>query len=136
MRANKIVARSDEELLPALLDILGSVTPVDKWPTQKEKKAGKKRRIARAREDTHAQAAAADREGPSPLPARMPAPWAEQTHTIDTAVDSDRRRRREEVVLDEPVAPPLLEDALRRQHLFLLPLGPDDHIDQPLEENA
>ncbi|MER7151403.1 transposase [Streptomyces lydicus] len=136
VRANKIVARSDEELLPALLDILGSVTPVDEWPTQKEKKAGKKRRIARAREDTHAQAAAADREGPSPLPARMPASWAEQTRTIDTAVDSDRRRRREEVVLDEPVAPPLLEDALRRQHRFLLPLGPDDHIDQPLEENA
>ncbi|MEU2060996.1 transposase [Streptomyces sp. NPDC013455] len=134
MRANKIVARSDEDLLPALLDILGSVTPVDQWPTQVAKKTGKKQRAARVREETHAQAAAADRPEPSARPALMPAAWADQARAIEAASDLDRRRRREEAVRDEPVAPPLLDDALRRRPLFLLPL--DDDTDGLLEENA
>ncbi|MFJ8970828.1 hypothetical protein ACIRJ3_09595 [Streptomyces anulatus] len=61
VRANNIRIHSESELLEHLLEILGSVTPVDQWPSQAKKKAGKKQRAAQAREITRAQAAAADR---------------------------------------------------------------------------
>ncbi|MFF8786080.1 hypothetical protein [Streptomyces sp. NPDC015125] len=101
VKANNIKIHSEDELLEHLLGILGSVTPVDEWPSQAGKKAGKKRRVAQAREIARAQTAAADRPAePAPADelsaARMPAAWVEHARMIDRAVDSDRRRRREE----------------------------------------
>jgi Mu transposase, C-terminal len=49
--------RSDAELLPLLLDLIGAHIPVEAWPTQ----MGKTERITHAREATQAHAAAADR---------------------------------------------------------------------------
>ncbi|MFF8536932.1 transposase [Streptomyces sp. NPDC015532] len=127
VKANNIRIRSETELMESLMEILGSVTPVDQWPSQAKKKAGKKQRIAQAREITRAQAAAADRPAePTPAdesaPAELPAAWAEHARTIDRAVDTDRRRRREEALSDtRPVAPPTLHEALSRRPMFQLP---------------
>ncbi|MEV7715257.1 transposase [Streptomyces sp. NPDC088270] len=127
VKANRIRIHSESELLEHLLEILGSVTPVDQWPSQAKKKAGKKRRVAQAREITRAQAAAADRApGPAPAeepsPAELPAAWAEHARTIDRAVDADRRRRREEALADtRPVAPATLHESLNRRPMFRLP---------------
>lgn len=104
VKANNIRIHSESELLEHLLGILGSVTPVDQWPSQAKKKAGKKQRVAQAREITRARAAAADRPAApaaadEQVPAEMPAAWAEHARTIDRAVDTDRRRRREEALM-------------------------------------
>ncbi|MER7671319.1 transposase [Kitasatospora sp. NPDC096128] len=137
LRANKITVHSEKELLTPLLEILGSVTPVGQWPSQAKKKAGKKQRVAQARERTRAEAAAADRPAAPTPPAEMPAAWAAQARAIDQAVDADRRRRREEALLDEePVAPPLLEDFLRRRRMFLLPPDPAPGSSEATEENT
>ncbi|WUC24883.1 transposase [Streptomyces sp. NBC_00562] len=127
VKANNIRIHSESELLEHLLEILGSVTPVDQWPSQTKKKAGKKQRVAQAREITRAQAAAADRPAaPAPTgestPTEMPVAWAEHARTIDHAVDADRRRRREEALAGtRPVAPPTLHEALSRRPMFLPP---------------
>lgn len=133
VRVNKVAVRSEEELLPMLLDILGSVTPVDQWPSQAKKKAGKKERVARAREQVRAQAAAADRAGPTAAPGQMPPAWAEQSRTIAQAVDADRRRRREAAASAPLTPPPLLDESLRGS-LFLLPAVADSKAaDEPQE---
>ncbi|MEH0553099.1 transposase [Streptomyces sp. B21-101] len=141
VRANNIRIHSESELLEHLLGILGSVTPVDQWPSQAKKKAGKKERVARAREITRAQAAAADRPA-SPtaadeqVPAEMPGAWAEHARTIDHAVDTNRRRRREEALAGtRPVAPPTLHEALRRRPMFLLPRRDDSDADTTARED-
>ncbi|MEU5547585.1 transposase [Streptomyces sioyaensis] len=127
VKANSIRIHSESELLEHLLGILGSVTPVDQWPSQAKKKAGKKRRVAQAREITRAQAAAADRPAApaaddEQVPAAMPAAWAEHARTVDRAVDTDRRRRREEALAGTtPVAPATLHAALNRRRMFRLP---------------
>lgn len=141
VRANKIRIHSESELLEHLLGILGSVTPVDQWPSQAKKKAGKKERVAQAREITRAQAAAADRPAApviadEPAPAGMPAAWAEHARTIDHAVDADRRRRREEALADvKPVAPATLHEALNRRPMFRLPPPDDSEADTPVQED-
>ncbi|WP_245203956.1 hypothetical protein [Kitasatospora sp. RG8] len=127
-----LAPRSDAELLPVLLKLLGSVTPVAAWPSQ----AGKKDRAARSREHTRAQAAATDRPQPDavPAPAAMPQPWERHAQAVRAAVDADRRRRRESAEPAALTAPPLLEESLR-SNLFLLPahapVGQAD--DEPLE---
>ncbi|MFC5957881.1 transposase [Streptomyces pratens] len=127
VKANSIRIHSESELLEHLLGILGTVTPVNQWPSQAKKKAGKKRRVTQAREITRAQAAAADRPAApapadEPAPAEMPAAWAEHARTLDRAVDADRRRRREEALADtKPVAPATLHEALNRRPMFRLP---------------
>ena len=141
VRANKIRIHSESELLEHLLGILGSVTPVDQWPSQAKRKAGKKQRVAQAREITRAQAAAADRPAApaiadEPAPAEMPAAWAEHARTIDHAVDADRRRRREEALADvKPVAPAMLHEALNRRPMFRLPPPDDLEADTPVQED-
>ncbi|WP_405533745.1 hypothetical protein OG592_42135 (plasmid) [Streptomyces avidinii] len=124
-----------------LLEILGSVTPVDQWPSQAKKKAGKKRRVAQAREITRAQAAAEDRPAAAapadePTPAEMPAAWAVHGQTIGRAVDTDRRRRRQEALGGtKPVAPPTLHEALSRRPMFLLPHRDDSDADTTARED-
>ncbi|MFD8044836.1 transposase [Streptomyces chartreusis] len=127
VKANNIRIHSESELLESLMEILGSVTPVDHWPSQAKKKAGKKQRAAQAREMSRAQAAAADRPAATrpedePTMPEMPATWAEHASTINRAVDADRRHRREEALSEtSPVAPPTLREALSRRPMFQLP---------------
>jgi hypothetical protein len=141
VKANNVRIHSEDELLEHLLEILGSVTPVDQWPSQAKKNAGKKQRVAQAREITRAQAAAADRPAApapadEPTPSDMPAAWAEPTCMIDRAVDTDRRRRREEVLAGtRPLAPPTLHEALSRRPMFLPPPRDDSQAETTVQED-
>ncbi|MEU1285327.1 transposase [Kitasatospora sp. NPDC005856] len=122
-----LAPRSDAELLPSLLKLLGDVAPVAAWPSQ----AGRKKRTARSGEQARAAAAAADRprpetSGPTPGPTVLPEPWRERERTIRKEVDADRRRRRHAATATGPTAPPLLDDALRGG-LFLLPAAVPDN---------
>lgn len=129
VKEHKLGPRSDKELLPVLLEILNSATPVSQWPTQPQKRE----RAARSRESSRAQAAAADWGGHR---AAEPAAWSEQSRTVAKAVDATRRQRREAAQLGEPVAPPLLVDSLRHRRLFLLPDRPDEDGDDTSEEHG
>jgi hypothetical protein len=70
-----LAPKSDAQLLPLLLQMIGGYVPVDRWPTQ----MSKAQRIEHAREAARSGAAAADRPaaaaGPQP-PAGAPAPGA------------------------------------------------------------
>ncbi|MFF2544802.1 transposase [Kitasatospora sp. NPDC058063] len=126
---------TDAELLPVLLEILGSVIPVADWPSQMTKRE----KTARSRRATQAAQATADRPRP-PTPATSEAsdakvvPWPRQAAGVQAAVDADRRRRREAAVTSRPTPPPRLGDALRRRNLFLLP--DDDSDTDATRENA
>ena len=60
-RAAGLQPRSDAELLPLLLDLIGGLIPVDSWPTQ----MSRQQRTAHARESAQAGQAAADRPAPA-----------------------------------------------------------------------
>ncbi|GAA3003152.1 hypothetical protein GCM10010519_39060 [Streptomyces lactacystinicus] len=124
VRARGISPRTDAELLPVLLEILGSTIPVEQWPSRmtKREKTGRSRRTAQA------EAAATDR----PAPAKPPAPpadnvvaWPVEAAAVDAAVDAERRRLREAGVARAPAPPPRLGDSLRRRRLFALPSDDD-----------
>ena len=124
VRRRGLGPRSDADLLPVLLELLGSAIPVDKWPTQMPK--GERRR--RSREAVQGQAAAADRPNATtqdrPDSAEVRA-WPEHARTVQESVDADRRRRREAALeRREPSPPPRLGSSLRR-NLFLMS-GDDD----------
>nr|WP_322987275.1 transposase [Phaeacidiphilus oryzae] len=133
-RQSGLSPRSDDKLLPVLLDLLGTVAPVDQWSTQTTKKD----RVARSREQTRARAAAADRPRPgeaSRQPAAMFPAWREHADSVDREVDADRRRRREASLTQaELVAPPLLDESLGA-NLFLLPTA-SKTADDESRENA
>ncbi|NED55060.1 hypothetical protein G3I24_29745, partial [Micromonospora aurantiaca] len=57
VKQSGLVPKSDAELLPLLLELLGGHTPVEAWPTQMPKA----KRIEHAREDLQGRAAGADR---------------------------------------------------------------------------
>ena len=85
--------REDGELLPVLLDLVASRTPVEAWPTQ----MSKKQKTERARELARARQAAADRPPASPAPLRVLPPGAalpELAEQTRRAVTDDRRRCR------------------------------------------
>jgi hypothetical protein len=141
--------RSDTELLPLLLDLIGAHIPVDDWPTQ----MAKTERTAHTREVTQAQAATADRQLPTTRRAGPSQPdgdrgsgavaasavaasttpadrqgWRQRARQAQRAVDDDRAHRRREALTERAVTPPpRLGDAFRRRNLFLLP--PDDDTD-------
>ncbi len=124
--------RSDAELLPALLELLGEYTPVDRWPTQ----MSKQQRTDQAREVAQAHAAGADRPGNARAEADkvgdatvLPLRPTDRARQVERAVDAERRRRREAAVPVRPLPPPLLGEAMRRGSLFLLP----DDDDEPAE---
>lgn len=130
---------TDAELLPVLLNLLGSVIPVASWPSQMTKRE----KTARSRRAAQAAQAAADRpRPPSPEPAGEPAPqpgakvvpWPREAAGVQAAVDAERRRRREAAVTGRPTPPPRLGDSLRRRNLFLLP--DDDSDTDVTRENA
>ncbi|MFJ4806656.1 transposase [Streptomyces murinus] len=126
VRRRRLAPRSDAELLPVLLDLLGSTTPVDQWPTQMLRRD----RVSHARRAE--QAAAADRDR-SPAAQETPAvvAWPDHVGAVTEAVDADRRRRRE-ASGHRPAAPPRLGDSLRRRSLFVLP--PDEDEADPRTE--
>jgi hypothetical protein len=116
--------RSDNELLPVLLELLGSRTPVSKWPTRLPKSA----RTEHSREVVQAAASQADRPYSEPVAAAAagdavvtPLRWQERKRQAAESIDSHRRHRREKAVQDRPKAPPPLGDAYRQRDLFLLP---------------
>lgn len=57
-------------------------------------------------------------------------PAQHATH-VQTAVDAERRRRREAAVPHRPQPPPRLGDAFRRRSLFLLPAD-----DEPADDES
>jgi hypothetical protein len=145
-RAAGLQPRSDAELLPLLLDLVGGLIPVDAWPTQ----LPKAQRTALARESAQGEAAAADRPAapqpadaaaaspaaPAPAPSARAAEgnepehadaaarqrWPQQARDTVNAVDAERRRRREEAAGSAPVQPPpLMGDALRHGGVLRIP---------------
>ncbi len=123
-RAAGLQPRSDAELLPLLLDLVGGLIPVDAWPTQ----MSRQQRTARARETAQADQATADRPARAALAAAtarqdgnagtdttiVALSWRDQARDAATAVDAERRRRRERAAGSRPEPAPLMRDALRR----------------------
>jgi hypothetical protein len=137
-RQRGVSPRSDADLLPVLLDLVGGLIPVGKWPTQ----MSKSQRGDHARQAAQAQAAQADRPAEAataPEPATsigevVELRWPERARQTEEAVDAERRRRREAAVASPPCPPPLLGEALRSRSLFLLPDEDDDPgQDRPAE---
>jgi hypothetical protein len=118
--------RSDAELLPVLLGLVASKTPVDAWPTQMTRQ----QKTDRARELARARAAALDRPAPVPPPGPSPQEAQALHRQATAAVEADRRRRRMAAVPVPPPTPPLLADSIRAKNLFLLP---DEEQDMPRE---
>ncbi|MFI5064144.1 MAG: transposase [Streptosporangiales bacterium] len=131
-RAAGLQPRSDAELLPLLLDLIGGLIPVDAWPTQ----MSRQQRTAHARESAQAGQAAADRPAsaaPAAAQARqdngntgtdaavVPMRWRDQARDAASAVDAERRRRRELAAGSRPEPAPLMRDALRRGSMLRLP---------------
>lgn len=132
--------RTDAELLPLLLELLGAHIPVGSWPTMAKGTRGEL-----ARDAAQARAAAADQasarprrevteppcaaQPPTPTPTAARAgelSGAGYARTVENAVDSERRRRREQALDGEaPGQPARLGDAFRRGNLFLLTDDPD-----------
>jgi hypothetical protein len=128
--------RTDAELLPLLLELLGGHVPVEQWPSQ----INKKERKAVAREVARGDATAADR--PEPIASEPMEPqadgddgvvvelrWPDRAQHMLHAVDDERRRRREQVVVQRPAAPARLGDRLRRTSL-LAPPDDDTEADE------
>ncbi|MFC9915723.1 transposase [Streptomyces sp. NPDC127197] len=128
--ASGLRPRTDDELLPVLMELLGSRIPVSQWKTQMPKSA----RTEHAREVTQASAAQADRPHstarPSPAGAVVtPLRWPERAREADASIAGARRHRREQAVRARPTPPPSLGASLRARDLFLLP--EDDEEEPP-----
>jgi hypothetical protein len=121
-RDRGLIPKSDAELLPVLLELLGGLVPVDSWATQ----LPKAKRTGHARESRQGQAAAKDRPAqPNTADPGSPVPLRGQAFQSVDAVDAERRRRREQVMNGKAVTPPpRLGESLRRHNLFAIP--PDD----------
>ena len=127
-RAQGLRPRSDAELLPLLLELLGAHVPVDQWPGQMTRQQRKNQ----AREAAQSDAVSADRPAvlrspPASPPGEqdpatvVPLRWPDRARQAQTAVDAERRHRRELAVPQRPAAPGSLGDRLRRTSLLLLP---------------
>ena len=136
-KAAGLKPKSDAELLPLLLKLIGGHIPVDQWPSQ----MAKKERKTTAREVAQGAATAADRPEPVATEPDRAMPrsaengvvvelqWPDRAQHMLDAVDGERRRRREQVVTQRPAAPVRLGDRLRRTSLLVLP-------DEDSEEDA
>jgi len=127
-KAAGLKPRSDAELLPLLLELIGGRIPVDAWPTQMPKK----KRKDHAREVLQAQAAAVDR--PRPLqesraqqedrtvaPLHQQDGWKDRAYEVAAAVDHERRRRRHDTARGRPAPPPPLSSRSGGRSLFAIP---------------
>lgn len=125
--------KSDTELLPVLLKLLGPYDPVSNWPSQ----LTKAQRTQYARETMQAKAAAADRPAVSTGKAREPEAvadvvaleWPERSRQVTDAVDAERRRRRERETPPGAGLPPPLGASFRTRNLFVLPDEGEDGDD-------
>jgi hypothetical protein len=125
--------KSDEELLPVLLELIGGAIPVSQWPTQ----MSRSQRGEHARE--HAQAAAAANDRPAAgvaegadgtaQPAVVAMRWRGRAREVEGAVDAERRRRREEAVPSKPTIPPPLGASSLKDNVFMLPANEEDASD-------
>jgi hypothetical protein len=127
-RASGLRPRSDAELLPTLLELIGGHIPVDAWPTQ----MARKKRKEHAREVLQGQAAASDRGSGHPAgPTRRGEPagglapdcdgWKQRAQGITSAVDGERRRRRHAVVTSPPAPARPMGSRSRRRDLLSVP---------------
>ncbi|MFC8665256.1 hypothetical protein [Streptomyces sp. NPDC057199] len=95
VRRRGLAPRSDSELLPVLLELLGSAIPVEKWPTQ----MAKRERISRSRQAVQTQAARTDRAAAVPPLAGerrdLVLAWPEHAQSTRAAVDAERHQRRQ-----------------------------------------
>ena len=130
--------KSDAELLPVLLEMIGARIPVSQWPTQ----MAKAERTGHAREAARAQAARADRPAREPDPAdeaaagtadeatvtplRREPGWAARAARARDSLDAERRRRREAAVPVTPKPPPRLGASFRERNVFVLPEDDED----------
>jgi hypothetical protein len=114
-RRSGLSPQSDDELLPALLKLLGGVAPAGRWVTQMDKKE----KMSRARQAAQGDQAA-DRNGPATASV-VPLRWPEQAAQASGAVDAERRRRREAAVPRRPAPPPTLGDRLRATSMLSIP---------------
>jgi hypothetical protein len=123
-----LTPKSDTELLPLLLELIGGSIPVASWPTQ----IPKAKRTEHAREVAQADAARADRPA-SPASAAegaagaadhtnvTPLRWPQRAQQTNDSIDTERRRRREAAVPVTPGPPPPLGSSFRERNVFLLP---------------
>ncbi len=155
LRRRGLAPKSDAELLPVLLELIGKNIPVDQWPTR----LSRKERTEHAREVAQAAAAAADRPAgatdkkkadseldtlppggsPSARAAAgdgkvVPLRWMERAQQGEDAVTSARRRRREAAVPEQPAPPQALSDRLRATSLMALTDA--DFDDEEPDESA
>jgi len=131
-RGHGLSPRSDDDLLPVLLQMLGGVAPVSQWATQ----MGNKEKRARARQAAQGDQAAADRNGPAAAAGGgtaedgagnvVPLRWPEQAARARDAVNAERRRRREAAVPRRPAPPPSLGDRLRATSMLSIPDEEDE----------
>jgi transposase InsO family protein len=122
-----LTPRSDTELLPMLLELIGSKIPVSQWPAR----MSKTQRTEHAREVTQAEAAGTDRPAQAPdehdgrlgePPATVtPLRWPARAAQAADGIDAERRRRREAAVPVAPKPPPALGSSFRQHNVFLLP---------------
>jgi hypothetical protein len=127
--------KTDEELLPVLLELIGGAIPVSQWPTRMSRSGRKEH----AREHAQAAAAAADRPADTPTavgaedaeaqPVVVAMRWRERAREVESAVDGERRRRREEAMRSNPRIPPPLGASSLKNNVFVLPAGEEDAAD-------
>ncbi|MFG2006654.1 hypothetical protein ACGFNU_46660 [Spirillospora sp. NPDC048911] len=130
-RAGGLRPKTDAELLPVLLEILGARLPVDKWAGR----LTRSERIDHARETAQARAAAADRPATSPGTStdRQPEPEGkDRARQAEQALHAERRWRRERAERDiaeqtlpdnasARSVPPRLGSSYHHRNLFALP---------------
>ncbi|MEV6867701.1 transposase [Streptosporangium subroseum] len=122
--------KSDSELLPVLLELIGSRAPVSQWPTRMKKSE----RTEHAREVAQAKAAEADRPAKTLGKPEMfqdtlgqveavvtALHWPQRVRQAQEGIDNERRRRREAAVPVIPKPPPRLGASYRERNVFLLP---------------
>lgn len=120
-RAAGLSPRTDADLLPVLLELLANAgQQVSAWPTR-SRGTGRSARTATAREQSAAQAAAADRAGAAAIlvPDEPGAP------DLTAVIDAERRRRREAAAGRRPRPAPPLGEASSKRSLLKLPDNPD-----------
>ena len=89
-RAAGLSPKSDDDLLPVLLRLLGGVAPVSQWPSQ----MGKKEKKGRARETAQGDQAARDRHGRGPAGRRRRRGDSGSPPLAGAGVPGPRRDRR------------------------------------------
>jgi hypothetical protein len=126
--------RTDADILPVLLDLIGAAVPLSQWPG----KMTKAQRTARAREIAQAAAAAADRPQDSGMVPRQPgrdstadeATTPERSGTAAEAVAAERRRRGNGPPPTGPLkVPGRLGASFWKDNPFVPPAADDDEQD-------